>query len=86
MNVNGDGFRHNHRDGMTTKPGRKPVPLHDAGGAAASFNNIRHALQGVPDFIVQRQLAHFYKADPRFGEGVADALGAKIAPEAIAAE
>ena len=43
-------------------------------------------MAGVPDFIVQRQLDPFYKADPAYGEGVANALGVTIKPEAMAAE
>ena len=31
----------------------------------------------VPEEIVQRQLVHFHKADPRYAEGVAKALGMK---------
>lgn len=37
---------------------------------------------GVPDFIVQRQLAHFSKADPAYGAGVAKALGMSEALDA----
>jgi len=29
----------------------------------------------VPEFIVVRQLVHFYKADPEYGRGVAKKLG-----------
>ena len=43
-------------------------------------------MAGVPDHIVQRQLAHFPKADTCYGKGVAKALGIEIRPEAIAAE
>ncbi|MUG99118.1 catalase [Scytonema sp. UIC 10036] len=38
------------------------------------FHNIAAAMQGVPQFIIDRQLAHFVKADPAYGEGVAKAL------------
>ncbi len=31
-------------------------------------------MQGVPDEIVQRQIGHFTKADPAYGEGVAKAV------------
>jgi catalase len=41
------------------------------------FKNIAAAMAGVPDYIVQRQLVHFHKADPRYAEGVAKALGIK---------
>ena len=39
------------------------------------FSNIAAAMQGVPMEIVERQLAHFDKADPAYGEGVRQALG-----------
>jgi len=31
-------------------------------------------MQGVPREIVERQLGHFAKADPKYAEGVAHAL------------
>ncbi len=39
------------------------------------FNNIACAMQGVPKFIVDRQLGHFDEADPAYGRGVREALG-----------
>ncbi len=41
------------------------------------FKNVAAAMAGVPGEIVQRQLGHFHKADPRYAEGVARALGVK---------
>jgi catalase len=42
-------------------------------------------MQGVPQFIIERQLMHFTKADPVYGEGVAKALGLLInKPKAVA--
>ena len=41
------------------------------------FKNIAAAMAGVPEEIVQRQLVHFHKADPRYAEGAAKALGVK---------
>ena len=32
-------------------------------------------MQGVPVDIVKRQVAHFYKADPAYGRGVATRMG-----------
>ena len=42
---------------------------------ALLINNIAGAMAGVSDDVVQRQLPHFYNADPAYGEGVAKALG-----------
>ena len=39
------------------------------------FKNIAAAMAGVPEEIVRRQIAHFSKADPAYGAGVAKALG-----------
>ena len=50
------------------------------------FNNIKEAMDGVPVKIIQRQLVHFYRADPAYGAGVAKALGIDFKPEMVAAE
>ena len=39
------------------------------------FGNIAAAMQGVPQRIIDKQLAHFAKADPAYSEGVRHALG-----------
>ena len=39
------------------------------------FDNIAAAMQGVPEDIQRRQIAHFAKADPAYGQGVAGRLG-----------
>ncbi len=41
-------------------------------------------MQGVPEAIVQRQLAHFTKVDSEYGAGVAKALGVKPKSPAMA--
>lgn len=50
------------------------------------FNNIKEAMDGVPGNIVQRQLVHFYRADPAYGLGVAKAVGIDFKPDSVAAE
>ena len=47
------------------------------------LDNIAAAMAGVPEAIVRRQIAHFAKADPAYGEGVARrlGLGAAVAAE-----
>ena len=49
--------------------------LFDAGQRQRLFGNIAAAMQGVPAEIVARQIEHFRRADPAYGEGVARALG-----------
>ncbi|MFF7709790.1 catalase [Pseudomonas sp. NPDC007930] len=42
------------------------------------INNIAGAMAGVSSEVVQRQLQHFFQADPAYGEGVAKALGVTL--------
>jgi len=42
--------------------------------------NIAAAMQGVPQEIIERQLAHFDRADEAYGEGVRQALAERGAP------
>jgi catalase len=42
------------------------------------IGNIVGAMQGVPREIQLRQIRHFYKADPAYGEGVAKGLGIDV--------
>ena len=81
LKISGDADRYNHRDGNDdyTQPGdlfRLMTPEQQE----RLFINIAAAMAGVPDEIVQRQLVHFHKADPRYAEGVAEALGMKNRP------
>jgi len=41
-------------------------------------SNIAGAMGGVSSDVVQRQLQHFYKADPAYGEAIAKALGVSL--------
>ena len=45
---------------------------------ALLISNIAGTMADVSEDVVQRQLPHFYKADPAYGEGVAEALGVVI--------
>ena len=42
------------------------------------IGNIAGGLSQTPRHIQERQLEHFYKADPAYGEGVAKALGIPV--------
>ena len=46
------------------------------------MDNIAAAMQGVPVEIVKRQVGHFYKADPKYGLGVAERMGVAVPAEA----
>jgi catalase len=81
--------RYNHRDGNDdyTQPGNL-FRLMTKEQQERLMDNIRDAMQGVPVEIVKRQVAHFYKADPNYGIGVATrmGLGVKDLPSLRAAE
>lgn len=49
------------------------------------IENLAGSLSHVPRNIQERQLQHFYKADPRYGVGVAEALGIPV-EELVAAK
>lgn len=76
LRIDGDADRYNHRDGNDdyTQPGDL-FRLFDDGEKDRLFSNIAAAMGGVPENIVQRQLNHFYKADPDYALGVAKKLG-----------
>jgi catalase len=76
LKISGDGDRYDHREGNDdyTQAGNL-FRLLPEDGKQRLCHNIAAAMQGVPQFIIERQLAHFAKADPAYGEGVAKALG-----------
>jgi catalase len=76
LNITGAADRYDHRDGNDdyTQAGNL-FRLMTAEAQQRLFGNIAAAMQGVPTDIIERQLAHFTKADPAYGEGVAAALG-----------
>jgi catalase len=87
--LEGAADRYNHRDGNDdyTQPGNL-FRLMTAEQQGRLMDNIAAAMQGVPVEIVKRQVGHFYKADPKYGLGVAERMGLSKAdlPSAIAAE
>ena len=84
LKISGDADRYDHRAGND-----------DYGQAGDLFqlmsddqkrqlmDNIAAAMLGVPEQILRRQVAHFAKADPAYGAGVAKrvGLGAEIAAD-----
>jgi catalase len=84
LQISGDAERYNHRIGNDdfSQP-RALFNLFDAGERARLFSNVAAAMAGVPDFIVERQLALFNKVHPDYGSGVRAALiGQSLAQEA----
>jgi len=78
LRISGDAARYNHREGNDdfAQP-RALFRLFDEGQRARLFSNIAAAMQGVPDFIVDRQLALFQQIDPAYAAGVRAALEEK---------
>ncbi|WP_424982851.1 catalase [Maritalea sp. S77] len=73
--LSGDADRHNHRDGNDdfSQP-RALFELFDQAQKDRLFSNIADAMDGVPQDIVDRQLALFDQVHPDYGNGVRAAL------------
>lgn len=82
LKVSGDADRYNHRDGNDdyTQPGNL-YRLFDDDQRDRLHQNLADAMDGVPREIVQKQLLHFHKCDPRYAAGIATALGVSFNPE-----
>lgn len=76
LKISGNADRYDHRSGNDDygQP-RALFALFDENQRQRLFANIAAAMAGVPEAIVQRQLAHFYRIDEAYGAGVAEALG-----------
>jgi catalase len=75
LRISGDADRYDHREGNDdySQP-RALFNLFDKGQKSRLFSNIADAMQGVPQFIIDRQLAHFEKVHPDYAAGVRAAL------------
>jgi len=78
LTITGDADRFDHRDGNDdyAQP-RALFNLFDAGQKSRLFSNIADAMQGVPEFIIERQLGHFAKVHPQYAAGVRETLAAR---------
>jgi catalase len=76
LKISGDADRYNHREGNDdyTQPGNL-FRLMSRAQQEVLMDNIARTMQGVPEEIVRRQIAHFAKADPAYGAGVAKRMG-----------
>lgn len=76
LRISGEAAHYDHRAGNDdfSQP-RALFSLFDADQKQRLFGNVAAAMQGVPDFIVERQLALFDKVHPDYGAGVRKALG-----------
>jgi catalase len=87
LKISGDADRYNHRIGNDdyTQAGNL-FRLMPPDARERLMDNIAAAMQGVPKDIIQRQVLHFYRADPAYGSGVAKRMDVTIPSEAKAAE
>ena len=80
LKLSGDAARYNHRDGNDdyTQAGDL-YRLLSADEKSMLIHNLAASLKGVTEErIVRLQISHFSKADPEYGQRVADAVGIKI--------
>ncbi|WP_010522908.1 catalase [Aquimarina agarivorans] len=82
MAINGDIRRYEENDtyGDYKQPGNL-FRMFNEKQKQRLFKNIAGAMQGVSTEIIEKQLHHFDKADPAYGDGVRNALG--IAKEVV---
>jgi catalase len=73
--ISGEADRYDHRQGNDdyTQAGNL-YRLLPEGERQRLHRAIAGSMQGVPREIVERQLAHFAAADPRYAQGVKEAL------------
>jgi catalase len=78
LKISGDADHYNHREGNDDymQPGNL-FRLMTAEQQGRLFSNTAASMAGVPEEIVQRQLVNCHRADPRYAEGVAKAVGVK---------
>jgi catalase len=76
LKISGDADRYDHRKGNDdyTQVGNL-FRLMSADQKRQLIQNIVGAMKTVPREIQERQIAHFSKADPEYGDGVAQGLG-----------
>lgn len=76
LKISGDINRYEEQDtyGIYKQPGDL-FRLFDSEQKQRLFNNIKAAMEGVSDEIIERQLEHFDAADPEYGDGVRKAMG-----------
>jgi len=85
LGLSGDADRYDHRVGNDDYGQvRALFRLMSPAQRASLMDSIAGAMKGVPEYIQRRQIGHFAKADPAYGEGAATRLGlgeARVAAE-----
>ena len=77
--LEGDADRYSHRDGNDdySQVGNL-FRLMAPDARQRLIHNIVEHMRSVPAEIQRRQIGHFQKADPAYGEGVAKGLGVEV--------
>ena len=85
LKITGDADRYNHRIGNDDYVQvRALFNLFDTGQKSRLCSNVAAAMGGVPDFIIERQLGHFDKVHPDYGNGVRKALATAMSAKKAA--
>jgi catalase len=73
--ISGDAARYDHHEGNDdyTQAGNL-FRLFDDAHRRRFFANVAASMAGVPEEIIERQLAHFEKVDPACARGIRAAL------------
>lgn len=76
LRISGDADRYDHRAGNDDYSQAGALfRLMSPAQKEQLLDNIAGAMAGVPEFIQLRQIGHFRKADPDYGNGIAKRLG-----------
>ncbi|MCW7539533.1 catalase [Aquabacterium sp. A7-Y] len=79
LKISGDADRYDHTvDGDPYTQAGNLFRVLKADEQDRLTTNIANAMRGVPVSIVERQLVHFAKADPRYGDAIARRLGLDV--------
>jgi catalase len=83
LKIDGDADRYDHREGNDDySQAGNLFRLMSPEAQTRLIRTIGTAMADVPETIQRRQIAHFYRADPAYGAGVARALGIDVADAA----
>jgi catalase len=79
LKISGDAGRYNHRvDNDDYGQPRALWSLFDSAHKRRLYENIATTMQGVPEPIVERALAHFARIHPDYADGIRSALAAGV--------
>jgi catalase len=86
LRIDGNADRYNHRDGNDDYGQPRALwNLFDDAQKGRLYDNLAAAMDGVPDEIINRQLAHFALIDPAYADGIRVAR-TKLAAQARAVD